>query len=497
MSLAKIVRLINVLTVDFVNNPLQFIQKIGIKTKCVWITSAFSAVRANHGRVAAMSMRQGFARQIAYWNSVPLTYGDESVIRSAIRVLPSSPRLAERTNKPRRILYFLTNSLPYSHSGYAFRSHRISKALSAQGIDLDTVTRLGYPYSIGQLPLGDVDYVDGVRYGRLKFSTYPFSSRNQFKLAVKQLKNLVERKNYELIHCTTGYINAQVASTVARDVGIPWVYEMRGEPQNTWFGALDENERLSAANLQLHSLASELELEACRAAGAVIALSELAKIRLVTAGVEESKIFVAPNAVDVGIAFEAADRSSLRAQLGFSEGEVLVGTVTSVVEYEGLDRLLYAVSHLPSTATIVIVGDGTDLSRLKDLAARLRITKRVRFVGRVDNADVWKWYRILDVFVIPRLDLEVCRNVTPMKGMMAQLMGIPIVASDLPALREVTGDIETYVKPGDPISLAEAIINVSGRENCRGRKWAAGRTWGASAAKIVEAYDNCLGFHAS
>ena len=69
-----------------------------------------------------------------------------------------------------------------------------------------------------------------------------------------------------------------------------------------------------------------------------------------------------------------------------------------------------------------------------------------------------------------------CRTVTPLKALQAQALGIPVIASDLPALREVTGGVESYVPGEDPKALAEAIAGVE--ESDTGRNWAATRTWG-------------------
>lgn len=67
------------------------------------------------------------------------------------------------------------------------------------------------------------------------------------------------------------------------------------------------------------------------------------------------------------------------------------------------------------------------------------------------------WYSALDVFVVPRKDLPVTRTVTPMKTLQAQAFGIPVVSSDLPALREVTRGAGFYVSPENPSELAKGI----------------------------------------
>jgi glycosyltransferase involved in cell wall biosynthesis len=71
--------------------------------------------------------------------------------------------------------------------------------------------------------------------------------------------------------------------------------------------------------------------------------------------------------------------------------------------------------------------------------------------------------------------------------------GTPVVASDLPALREVLGDQAELVPPGDPAALAEALTRVlddPGGEPARTarRTRAAGFTWENCAQATLSAY---------
>jgi len=71
--------------------------------------------------------------------------------------------------------------------------------------------------------------------------------------------------------------------------------------------------------------------------------------------------------------------------------------------------------------------------------------------------------------------------------------GTPVVASDLPALREVLGDQAELVPPGDPAALAGALARVlddPGGEPARAarRARAAGFTWATCARATLSAY---------
>jgi glycosyltransferase involved in cell wall biosynthesis len=73
--------------------------------------------------------------------------------------------------------------------------------------------------------------------------------------------------------------------------------------------------------------------------------------------------------------------------------------------------------------------------------------------------------------------------------------GTPVVASDIPVLREVLGDAATYAPAGDPDAFAAAIAAAlrAGRGNAAaGRARAATYTWRACAEATLAAYQHAL-----
>ena len=51
----------------------------------------------------------------------------------------------DKANKAEPTLYFVTNSLPYTTSGYAIRTENVASMLQGNGISLRVCTRVGYP----------------------------------------------------------------------------------------------------------------------------------------------------------------------------------------------------------------------------------------------------------------------------------------------------------------------------------------------------------------
>jgi glycosyltransferase involved in cell wall biosynthesis len=126
---------------------------------------------------------------------------------------------------------------------------------------------------------------------------------------------------------------------------------------------------------------------------------------------------------------------------------------------KGLDTLVRAISLLPSRCsdvTVAIAGrEGTETERLRRLVDDLEVGDRVRWLGQRDDvaelmcaADVWcvpsRWEGLASILIE------------------AMALEVPVVASAVPAIREVAGDPPVFrlVAPEDPVALAEGVADV-------------------------------------
>lgn len=160
-----------------------------------------------------------------------------------------------------------------------------------------------------------------------------------------------------------------------------------------------------------------------------------------------------------------ARRTSVRARLGLAEGEPVVVAVARQEPQKGLDVLLEAMTHIPSTVRLLVAGrDGRSTEQLVKQIELLGLSERVRFLGaRTDVPDI---LAAADVFAFPS-------RWEGAAGAMLEAMALqcPIVASDLPTLRETLDDTAArFVPPDDPISLSAALLDaVADRDSARQR----------------------------
>lgn len=403
---------------------------------------------------------------------------------------PPAPTTALR---PTRVLFYINNCRPFTKSGYTERTHEMLTSLKNTGVEVLAVTRFGYPLVVGRFPRQETQYVDGVRYDFHLPLWYRSSARKRVREDQKFLERIIEEFEPDILHTTTPHVNAVVVSKVAASKNIPWVYEVRGEPEQTWLVTADPHGIGNASLSYEYSTARRNETKAMKSAARTIVLSDVSKEEMVRRGVAREQMVVIRNAVLDTAGPLRTDPLTLRKELGLPGNISIIGTISSLVEYEGIDDLIRATVALPQ-CILVIVGEGRARPALENLVDELGLRHQVIFTGHQDPANTAKWYQTLDVFVVPRKDLPVCRTVTPTKTLKAQLSFTPVVAANLPALREITGERAYYFESGDVEGLVDAIRRAIDNGPIDGAAtWAKRNNWAENARKIVSLYDEILG----
>ncbi|MGP4094230.1 glycosyltransferase family 4 protein [Nonomuraea sp. KM90] len=407
--------------------------------------------------------------------------------------IPPGPKVAILERVQNRVLHVVTNALPYTQAGYTVRTHRIVTSQKAAGIDPHVVTSWGWPMLQGHADAAPYEEIDGIPYHRLLpdgHGEMPFETQGRIIRGADRVTELVTQLRPQIVHAATDHRNGSIAHAVRDRTGTPFVYEVRGFLEETW--ASRDPIRIGS---QRHVLQRDREAFLMREADAVVTLAETMATEIVERGVPREKIHLAPNAVDDSLLSVHYDGASFRHRYGIADGEIVVGSVSSIVAYEGFATLLRAAALLRDDRTpvrVLIVGDGTERDNLLALVDELGLKDAV-LPGRVGPDEALQAQDAIDIFACPREDLRVCRLVTPLKPVEAMALGKPVVLSDLPALSELVGSdgAGLLVPPGDPGELAKAIAGLREDPARRAEMGEAGRaevaakrTW----SRVAETY---------
>jgi glycosyltransferase involved in cell wall biosynthesis len=137
----------------------------------------------------------------------------------------------------------------------------------------------------------------------------------------------------------------------------------------------------------------------------------------------------------------------------------MVARLDPIKDHETLLRAFAKLSSRYPDARLWLIGDGSLTGYLLDLSQDLKLGDRVNFWG--NRSDVPALLARMDVFAFSTTQAEGF-GIALAEAMAA---GVPVVASDVPACREVLdkGRCGLLVKPGDSAALAKALhITLSG-----------------------------------
>ena len=228
-------------------------------------------------------------------------------------------------------------------------------------------------------------------------------------------------------------------------------------------------QRIAAANLRAAKRAAVL-LADCRAVAAEIATAT---------GRDLSDIVVAPPG-PLLVSESAAPTPAPPPYV------LAVGAITP---RKGFASLARALGRIPDAPPLVIAGPdgwGADEVRREALAA---LGDRVSFLGWVDDAALAALYRHASVFAFPSI-----AEGFGIPVLEALALGTPVVASDIPPVREVAGDAAVLVDRSGDEALAEALEAVlhdtARREamSAAGMENASRFSWSATADAVTDAY---------
>ena len=146
-------------------------------------------------------------------------------------------------------------------------------------------------------------------------------------------------------------------------------------------------------------------------------------------------------------------------------GSPIVGYAGHLYPWKGVDVLLRALAALPNVRGLIVGGSEAelDLARARQLSADLGLGDRVTFTGWVRPSEVPRLLRDAAILVVPNRSMPAsARYTSPLKLFEYLALGKPVVASDLPALREILRDQENalLVPPDRPAALAAALRDV-------------------------------------
>lgn len=168
--------------------------------------------------------------------------------------------------------------------------------------------------------------------------------------------------------------------------------------------------------------------------------------------------------------------------------DLLIESIEVIVKQKNRDDTLF-----------VLIGSGTELHRLKALAAEKGLEAWVKFAGRIPSDELARYLSTADVGVAPDPLNPMNDKSTMGKILEYMAFGLPVVLYDLTEGRRSAGEAALYAQPNDPGDFAEKIATLLDSETRRRTLSKCGRkrieesfNWEADRKALLAAYEMAL-----
>jgi len=289
------------------------------------------------------------------------------------------------------------------------------------------------------------------------------SLRARDATALVKLYRLIRRARPHIVHTHTAKAGV-LGRLAARLAGVPVVvHTYHGHVLHGYYGPL------------MNWLLRRMERLLAHLTDCIVAVSDQVKHELVVYGVAPpEKIAVIPLGLELRPFMESGSlRGTFRHELGFTDGERLVGTVGRIFPVKNHRLFLDAAARVAGReprARFVVIGDGALRLAMEEHARRLGIADRVVFTGW--RRDLPAVYADLDVLVVAS-DNEG----TPVSAIEAMAAGRPVVATRVGGMPDLVTEGETgrLVSPRNADALADGVLSVLRHPRQAARMGGAGR----------------------
>jgi glycosyltransferase involved in cell wall biosynthesis len=205
------------------------------------------------------------------------------------------------------------------------------------------------------------------------------------------------------------------------------------------------------------------------------------------------RVVVIPNGVDTEAFRPRPKNAAILRELGIPAASPVVGIVAVLRPEKNHELFLQMAARVVQEAPdshFLIIGDGPRREELQALAAELKLSEQVHFLGR--RADVPELLGLIDVFVLTSQ-----MEANPVSILEAGATGKPVVATAVGSIPETVLEGQTgfLVEPGDERTLAKRVLEVITNPGVAQRLGAAARqhivqNW--SIERMVTGYEELI-----
>lgn len=207
------------------------------------------------------------------------------------------------------------------------------------------------------------------------------------------LLRILAKEKFDIISSHWILPNGFIAYLVSRFIKIPYTVSLAGSD-------------VYVANKNF--LFSFMARVCAKGASAICADSPKYVDELRRTGVSVNKVNIINYPVDTSkVKVSLKDIQNLRKELDLEKDAIILLAVGRLIYKKGFDYLLKALPTLirkNRNIILLIIGDGDLKEQLEKLALTLGVKNHVRFIGSVQRGEIFSYYNLADVFVMPSIE---------------------------------------------------------------------------------------------
>ena len=367
-----------------------------------------------------------------------------------------------------KILHVTNTFYPaWAYGGIAQVAYHLCKRLVKRGHDVTVFTTDVYNESSRIKYKDNPDIVDGIKIYRFRnISNWLAWKRYPTPLSLVPIaKRKIKEFDVIHIHGSRSPIDVPIYH-YAKKYNIPYILQAHGS-----LPRIVEKQKLK----KLYDIFFGYKI--LRKASKVIALTSTEAEQYKKVGVDEDKIEIVPNGIDLSEYENLPQKGDFRSKYSIKDDEKIILYLGRMHAIKGIDLLVEVFSDLVEdldNVKLVIVGpDDGFLSTLKRQIEDLKIDDKILLTGPLYERNKLEVYVDADVYVLPSV-----YDTFPVTVLEACTCGTPVIVTDRCGIADFVDGKVGYVVEYDKEQLRDAICKVLNEEKLR-------KQFGENGKKLV------------
>jgi glycosyltransferase involved in cell wall biosynthesis len=304
---------------------------------------------------------------------------------------------------------------------------------------------------------------------------------------LKYLYNNINK--YDIIHTHNGYVFTSLLCTIIKTINdaVPLVL--------TYHGQLKYNDAFKEYFKKIYE--NTFGKMIYNSSNSIIVLSPSDKMYISSFGIDEDKIEIIPNAINIDKIYEISKNVyDLFLKYKIDKKNIIL-FVGPIIKRKGIDTFIESIPNVlkkRNETIFIIVGSGDYKKKAIEMVKKLHIENNIIFTGRISDAELYMLYKMSKIFVLPSNSEGV-----PTSILEAFVFSKPVISTTLPGIKDYFSNATLLIEPNNSKKLAISILKIleddvlakelSFKGNMLVKKYF---TWNIVAKKVLNIYNKII-----